>query len=159
MATKITPGDLTVSITDNLPLNSVNYGSSTQYISASATQADQRVMSIDVKAAEGSATWTTVFSFAAAIAKGTGTIATFKYARFTNMDSTNFILLQLVGSTVTEQTTLKLGAGQTFILQGLDLIPNSGSSPTTYPTIGTIGSVQAAADTAAVDLEYVVVFG
>ena len=158
MATTVTANDLSISVSDNVTLNSVAYGGTASAVDTGVNEIDQRIVNVALKAAAGTATWTDLFSFRTTNDLGQGILDEFKYFRVTNLDDTNYIILQFIGTTATNEISFYLPAGKSMIITSLSALPHTGSSPTSYPTLSTIALVRAAADTAAVDVEYVAAF-
>lgn len=156
MATTVTASDLTVTINDSLTLNGVSYGGSTSKLDTGCNQAVQRVFDVKVKSSgEGVAqTWTDLFKLSTANDAGTGVTGEFQYARITNLDTTNFILLQLVTEATTNRIMIKLNAGESYIVNNKEMIAIDGAAPAAgYETLSNLDTIRAAADTAAVDVE------
>lgn len=160
MATKITPSDFTANITDNITLDSRDFGGSSTYVSTECTEADQRIVKVALKAgAEEVGTWTNLFQYGTANSAGTGITTEFQYLRVTNLDDTNYCILNLVMNSANNSFQIKLGAGQSFMLQDVSMIAHCTEAPEVgYTAFSTLKTVQAAADTAACDVEIVTVF-
>ena len=155
MATTVTASDLTVTINDSLTLNGVSYGGSTSKLDTGCNQAVQRVFDVKVKSTgEAAQTWTDLFKLSTANDAGTGITGEFQYARITNLDATNFILLQLVTEASNNRIMIKLNAGESYIVNNKEMIAIDGAAPASgYEAISNLATIRAAADTAAVDVE------
>ena len=88
MATKVSPKSGTVTINENMVLKGESFRSSNTMAKTTVGQVSKRVMSI----AAGSSV-TEIANFSTADGKGTYIADDFKYARITNLDDTNFILI------------------------------------------------------------------
>ena len=109
MATTVTDANLTVTITDNVTLNSQTYGNTNTLSVASIDEVYQRVVSLPTGA------FTSLFELGT-LGKGSLTAANVKYFRITNLDDTNYINLKLFG---TDSAVFKLEAGKSFIMGGV----------------------------------------
>ena len=89
MATTGTAANLTVTITESITLNGVQYGNTVNKAFSSNGVVDQRIMNI----ATGD-TYTDIFNFGTADSAGTGVKNDYAYFRITNLDDTNFVTLQ-----------------------------------------------------------------
>ena len=157
MATTITPSDLSVSINDSLTLNSNSYGGTSSLVANNCTAADQRVVCVDIKSTTKDLTWTDLFWYKTTNAQGQGIATQFEYLRVTNLDTVNFVLLNLESQTANNSFTVKLGAGQSFTLQNCKMLSSTTEIRDAYPTLVDIQYVKAAADTAKVDVEVLTV--
>ena len=157
MATTITAADFTASLSEGITLGSVDFTGNNSYLASSCTEADQRIVNVALKAAEGSPTYTTLFDWGAVNNAGQGITTEFKYFRFTNLDDTNYVLLQVLLATTNKIFTIKLKAGDSFMLQDGNMFVGC-SEEEAYPTLESIKQVRAAADTAACDIEIFTVF-
>tara|TARA_R110002072_G_scaffold218004_1_gene375703 strand:- start:359 stop:847 length:489 start_codon:yes stop_codon:yes gene_type:complete len=153
MATTITPSDLSVSINDSITLNSNSYGGTSSFVANGCTAADQRVVSVAIKSTSETLTWTDLFWYKTTNAQGQAIATEFQYLRVTNLDTVNYILLNLESQTANNSVTIKLGAGESFNLQNGKMLSSTTEIRTSYPTLVDIEYVKAAADTAAVDVE------
>lgn len=157
MATTITPSDFSVSINDSIVLNSNSYGGTSSYVANDCDAADQRVVSVALKAASGALTWTNLFQYQTVNQQGQGISSQFKYVRVTNLDNENYILLNVESQTANNSITLKLGAGESFSLQNGQFLSSCSAIAESYPVPVDIEFIKAAADTAAVDVEILTV--
>jgi hypothetical protein len=81
MASTVTAATLTVTITENIVLNSQTYGNSITKSYTTQGEVDQRIMNV---ATSG----TVIFSYDTADAGGTGVKNDYAYFRITNLDDT-----------------------------------------------------------------------
>ena len=93
-----------------------------------------------------------LLNFASAEAGGVFSDADLDYLRITNLDSTNFVTLRVLGSN--EEYFVKIEAGDSFILNNsvMDAITGSTSVPGD-PSLANIEKIRAKADSATVNLE------
>ena len=158
MATTITPSDLSVSVNDSITLNSNSYGGTSSFVSNGCTAVDQRVVSVAVKnIIETALTWTDLFWYKTTNAQGQAIATEFQYLRVTNLDTVNYILLNLESQTTNNSITVQLGAGESFTLQNGKMLSSTTDLRTAYPVLVDIEYVKAAANTAAVDVEIMTV--
>ena len=78
--------------------------------------------------------------------------ADYAYFRITNLDDTNFVTLQITSG---DTYWIKLKAGESFMLMDNEMDAIASSS--VFGAFGDVSKVSADADTADVDIEYVVV--
>lgn len=158
MATKVTPATLTVKVSETITLNGVSYGGSNTFTKASCGQVDQRIMNVPI-------TNTEIASFGAADAKGAVKAADLKYFRVTNLDDTNFISVILYKSAAAyNEAAIKVEPGSSFFFTTDDFFTDgnaadgdSDSAPDFTGTLVECDEIWLRADTAACDVEYIVV--
>lgn len=148
MATTVEQTELTVTITEDISLNGVTYGNTVSTTFATQGQVDQRIMSI----APGEGSFTDIFSFSTVDGQGTGVKNDYAYFRITNLDDTNFVTLQI---TAGDTFWIKLKAAESFMLMDNEM--DAIASSTVFAAFADITKVSADANTAACDIEYVVV--
>ena len=159
MATTITPSDFTSSLTDNLSLNTRDFGSNTTHTVTSCTEADHRIVNVIVSEPTRAASWTELFYWDTANEQGQGITTEFEYVRLTNLDNTNYCIVQFELAATNNFLNIKLGAGQSFMFQDVNVAVSTSAAPATgYLTYSTISKIRAAADTAACNVEIVTVF-
>ena len=148
MATTVTAADLTVTITEAISLNGVQYGNSINKTFSTQGQVDQRIMSIAV----GEGTFTDIFSFSTVDGQGQGVKNDYAYFRITNLDDTNFVTLQI---TAGDTFWIKLKAGESFML--MDNQMDAIASSVVFGAFADITKVSADASDTACDIEYTVI--
>ena len=148
MATTVTAADLTVTITETISLNGVQYGNNINKTFSTQGQVDQRIMNI----AAGEGTMTDIFSFSTVDGQGIGVKNDYAYFRITNLDDTNFVTLQI---TAGDTFWIKLKAGESFMLMDNEM--DAIASSTVFAAFADITKVSADANTAACDIEYTVI--
>ncbi len=135
---------LTVSIKEELTLNGDDQGGE-HVMSASVTQCYKRIITATTTAQS-------VLLFAAADAAGTLKDATADYIRITNLDSTNFVMLRIVGAAT--QYWVKLEAGDSWVAgNSLMYADATGTAVAASGSFIPIDTIHADADTASCDLE------
>jgi hypothetical protein len=150
MASKITAATLTVKITETLRLNDRNEGGEVTLSIPSINEIFKRIVTVS--------TTSDVELYNTSSGTGTGGMtfpeANVKYARITNLDDTNYILL-VIRNTGADEAVYKLAAGETFILHGHDDTFNTDDAAIVDITAGlaAIDQISAQANTAAVDVE------
>jgi len=147
MATTITPSDLTVTITEAYTVNGVAYGNNITKTYIDNGEVDQRVMSV------GTSGRIKLLSFTAADAAGNYVSADYKYFRITNLDDTNFVNLGFHNGTDT--FWIKLSAGDSFLLMDNEM--DAIASSTTFGAFANLVEINGEADTADVDVEFLMV--
>ena len=146
MATTVTAADLTVTITEGISLNGVEYGNTISTTFATQGKVDQRIMST-------ATTYTDVIYTAAADGRGQVVAADWGYFRITNLDDTNFITLRLYDAT--DSQFFKIPAGKSFVLMNPEI--DVDASGTTFNSFENITQIAVDADGAACDIEYIMV--
>lgn len=146
MASTVTAATATITISENLTLNGVTYGNSTSKTFASQGEVIQRIMSI-------ATTFTDIFHTSTADGRGTIVAADWCYFRITNLDDTNFLTLRLYDGT--DSQFFKLEAGESFFLMSPDI--DVDASGTSFNNFADITQIAADADTAACDVEVVMI--
>ena len=150
MATTVTDANLTVTITDNVTLNGQAYGNTNILTVASIDEVYSRVVEVPIT------TYTALFELGAASGQGVVSATNAKYFRITNLDDTNYVNLKIADlATATNSFVVKLDAGKTFIMGGVDFVADS-SDLGAAPTYMTTMQVEAVANAAGVDLEVMI---
>jgi hypothetical protein len=93
-----------------------------------------------------------LFNWEAVDSAGTGVAADYVYFRITNLDDTNFVTLRLYNGA--DSFWFKLAAGDSLLLMNNEMDAITGS---TFGALADITSVLGKADTAACDVEFMVV--
>ena len=147
MASTVTAATATVQITESLTLANVDRGGSHTRTITNVAEADRRVMNV---ASSGE---TDLVELDTANGQGKFVRASIRYIRITNLDDTNFIRVR-VSRTSHDTFDLKIPAGATFMLSSGDISANSSGSA--FSSFDDIDVISAQADTADVDVEFVV---
>ena len=145
MASTVTAADLLVTITESYTLNNVSYGNTTTKTFSSNGQVDQRIMNVATSS-------TTLFMFDTADSAGTAVAADYVYFRVTNLDDTNFVTLRLFNGA--DSFWLKIAAGESLLLMNNEMDAVTGS---TFGALADISHIYGQSDTAACDVEFMVV--
>jgi hypothetical protein len=140
MASTIVNATLAVTITEAVTLNGKSYGNINNLSIPNVNEVDQRILTIPTSLIE-------VLKYGTAAGAGTFVRADVKYLRITNKDDTNFISIKVANGS--DHYWVKLEAGKSFELHN-GLI----ESASTFSAWGDIDTIEAIADTAAVDIEY-----
>ena len=151
MATKVTPSTLTVRVSESITLNGVSYGGANTFTKSSCGQVDQRIMNVVHDAN------TEIASFGAADLKGGVVAANLKYFRITNLDDTNFISVIIYDSGAGIEAALKVEPNSSFFFTTDDFYANDDSAVDFAGTLIGAESIYLRADTAACDVEYIIV--
>jgi len=157
MASTVSAATLTVTITEGITLNGLDYGDTNTLTIGSINEVSSRIVNVDTSANR------TLLAFGSAVGTGQYIVANTKYIRITNLDDTNYAELILnategsdgLGGSLYPGTIMKLEAGKSFMLG----LPNGGygadnsSSEVATADLASLISVKAKANTAAVDLQ------
>jgi len=144
MASTLTAQTLTVTISESLVLNSQPINSENQITIPSIGQVDKRIVSIPFSSE------VTILNFGTAVAAGTVIRANVKYIRITNKDATNYVRIR-VKKTGAETFDVKVDAGQSFIMSNAKEYVSATAGA--FSAFVDADSINAQADTAAVDVE------
>ena len=140
---------LTVSIVEDLTINSRDYGSKQTVAIPSIVDVTRRIVTITTTEA-------TIATFSTAVGPGTYIAADVMYMRFSNLDDTNHIMLTFKDEDNTE-FRIKLDAGKSFIFCGdssgglVDVMKANGSA--LGSGLADLYDITADADSANVDIE------
>lgn len=147
MATTLSNATFTSTITESVTLNNVTT-SSTQTLSiANVNEFDKRIVNVPTSSIN-------LIGFGSANGVGTFLRTAVKYIRITNLDDTNFVTIGVI-DTGGDVFYVKLEAGKSFFMGSDDLeVDTSGGS---FSAWSEADFITALADTAAVDVEYMVV--
>lgn len=147
MASTITPSDLTITISTQIELNGQQINSENQLIISSINEFDKRIMSIPT------AQEVTVVAFATGVAAGTFIRGDLKYFQVTNKDTVNYARIRVKKNSGDTFDT-RLDPGQSFIMGNTK--ESVSATAVAFVTFQDCDSINAQADTSAVDIEYVV---
>lgn len=157
MATEISPATLTVTITETITLDGEARGGTVTQTIASVSEIAKRVMEVPITEIE-------IAKFQATN-PGAGTFdeADVKYVRLSNRDATNHVVFVFTDDSATE-FAIKVDAGNSIAFFGdnsggvADWMKASGSALTVNSSVaaGDIVTISAIADTAPVDIEYLI---
>jgi len=145
MATIVTAATLTVEVAESITLNGVSRNSSTTASISSIGEISNRIMSIT-----NSTNGTDIVNIGSGSGAGTFDKTAVKYLRFTNLDDTNFVIIQFTDES-THHWELKLEAGKSLIIGDTSSIDDQADIDNF--SASAITKIIGKADTAAVDLE------
>jgi len=147
MASTVVPSTGTVTISEQLVLAGVDRGGSHTRTITNIAEADRRVMTID------SANEIDIIELNSNNGQGKFVRSSIRYIRITNLDNTNFLRVRFKKSGA-ETADVKVDAGATFMLStgSMDADTSAGA----FSAFVDIDVISAQADTADVDIEYVV---
>jgi hypothetical protein len=145
MSTKVVAATLSVTISEGITLNGIARGSSTTMDIASIGEISNRIMSI-TNATNG----TDIVNISTAASAGTYSKTAVKYMRLTNLDDTNYIIIQFTDS-ASHHWELKLEAGKSVVIGDTGSIDDQADIDNFSATA--IAKVVGLANTAACDLE------
>ena len=149
MATTISAGTLTVTLTEAITLNGQDKGASNILTVSSVTEVSQRIVNVPTSEV-------VILAMGTGVAAGQFVESTVKYIRITNKDDTNHVTLTFRSENNNECIHL-LDAGHSFIYPG----DNSGGVVNTHDasasalsiSLDDLVDITALADTAVCDLE------
>ena len=151
MATKVTPSTLTVKVSESITLNGVSYGGSNTFTKSPCGQVDQRIMNVVHDSN------TEIAAFGSTDAKGGVVAADLKYFRITNLDDTNFISVIIYDSGAGHEAAIKVEPNSSFFFTTDDFYANDDSAVDFAGTLIGAEAIYLRADTAACDVEYIIV--
>ena len=146
MASTVTASTATITISENIVLNGVSYGNAISKSFESQGEVIQRIMSI-------ATTFTDIFHTSTVDGRGQVVAADWCYFRITNLDDTNYVTLRLYNGT--DSQFFKLEAGESFFLMSPDI--DIDASGTSFNAFADITQIAAVADTAACDVEVLMI--
>lgn len=147
MASTITSANLTVTISESIQLNGQDINSENQLVIPDINEYDKRIVTIPF------ASEIQFINFSTAVASGTYIAANVKYMRVSNKDNTNFVRIR-VKNAGAETFDIKLEAGKSWMMGN----PSESANITGAAFVSFVNatSINAQADTANVDVEFVV---
>lgn len=146
MATTITNTNLTVTISEQITINDQVRDNVNTLVITDINELATRIMTVPT------ANEIPIISFATAAAAGTFVIDNVKYVRVTNKDNTNFCRLRV--QSTSQAFDIKLDAGKSFLMgNAKESASNAGAS---FANFVSVYNILAQADTAPVDVEFVV---
>jgi hypothetical protein len=147
MASTVIPSTATITISEGLTLGSVDRGGSHTRTIQNIAEADRRVMTVS------SSGEMDLIELNSNNGQGKFIRSSIRYIRITNLDNTNFLRVRFKNSGA-ETADVKVDAGATFMLStgSMDADTSAGA----FSAFVDIDNISAQADTADVDIEYVV---
>mgnify|MGYP003138397400 CR=1 FL=1 len=146
MASTVTAATATITISESLTLNGTSYGNSISKTFASQGEVIQRIMSV-------STSFPDILYTSTVDGRGQVVAADWCYFRITNLDDTNYVTLRLYNGT--DSQFFKLEAGESFFLMSPDI--DIDAAGTTFNAFADITRISADANTAACDVEFLMV--
>jgi hypothetical protein len=146
MATTVSNGTLTVTITEKLVLNGKDHGSTKKITATGINEISKRILTC-------ATTGTQVYAGSTAAAFGTFVTNDVRYIRITNLDDTNFIVLHLEGNSHYAQ--IAVPAGSVFFLTDVSSVFDNASAVASF-SAEDITRIDIMANTAACDVEIMV---
>ena len=147
MASTVTASTATITISENITLNGVTYGNAISKAFTTQGEVIQRIMSVSTSFPE-------ILITSTVDGRGQVVAADWCYFRITNLDDTNFITLRLT-NTATDSQFFKIEAGESFFLMSPDIDIDDGAS--VFTAFADIDEIAADADTAACDIEFLMI--
>ena len=147
MASTVTAATATITISENITLNGVTYGNAISKAFTTQGEVIQRIMSVSTSFPE-------ILITSTVDGRGQVVAADWCYFRITNLDDTNFITLRLT-NTATDSQFFKIEAGESFFLMSPDIDIDDGAS--VFTAFADIDEIAADADTAACDIEFLMI--
>jgi hypothetical protein len=147
MASTVTPSTATITISEGLNLAGIDRSGSHTRTIENIAEADRRVMTVD------SSNEIDLIELNSDNGQGKFIRSAIRYIRITNLDNTNWIRVRFKNSGA-ETADVKVDAGATFMLSTGSM--DADSTPGAFSAFVDIDNISAQADTADVDIEYVV---
>ena len=163
-------GTLKLSITENI---NITYGGFEYNYTTSGSSDDLEIANVDAYQAQTLSiptSFTQVAKFGSTLGMGVYKTSDFKYMRFRNTDSSNFVTLQLSDSTNNKQVNYKILAGEAMYfttlvfdnnapaLGGGNTLSVTQGTPNVTALAATADEVQIKADTAAVNVDILIAY-
>lgn len=147
MASTVTPSTATITISEGLTLGGVDRSGAHTRTIENIAEADRRVMTVD------SSNEIDIIELNSDNGQGKFVRSSIRYIRITNLDNTNFIRVRFKKSGA-ETADVKVDAGATFMLSTGSMDADTAAGA--FSAFVDIDNISAQADTADVDIEYVV---
>lgn len=145
MATTLTNAELSVKINEYIVLNGQPINSENSLLISEINEVDKRIVSVPF------ASEVTVLNFGAAVAAGTFVASSVRYIRITNKDDTNYVRVRITQDSG-ETFDVKIDAGKSFMMGNTSESASGGGAA--FSAFVNMTSINAQANTAAVDIEY-----
>ena len=137
---------LTITVTEAVTLGDGSTDRGTTNVQlVTVDEVDHRIMDVGTS-------WIEILKFASANAAGTFADGTVKHLRITNLHSSNFVSLRIKASSM--EYFVKIEAEDHFILGNTVMDAESGTGYGTDVSFSNIDSIEAKADSAALQIEY-----
>ena len=133
MATTISSGTLTVTVTESISLNGSTMDASNVLTVGSITEISQRIVSIDATNIR------TLFEFGTVVGSGKFVLANVQYIRITNKDDTNTVDINVASAASNNWTVVS--AGQSFMMSAQDGLQGVASGTVVVPVMADLVSI------------------
>ena len=143
MASTIDAATLQVQILEDIELNGVKRGSRSYHTFKNIKQIDERVLTIPTDEVD-------VLILSSSAAAGTYSTNSFKYARLTNLDDTNYVNVTFLSGSSGSKSVQKLLPKTSLMIT--DLALSGSSAGVTFGAFSNMTAVKVSANSAAVDL-------
>jgi hypothetical protein len=143
MASTISTATLQVQILEDIELNGVKRGSRAYHTFANIKQIDERILTVPTYEVD-------ILLLSSSAAAGTYATNSFKYARLTNLDDTNYVSITLLSGSQGSKSVQKLLPKTSMMIT--DLALSGSSAGVSFGSFNDITAVKASANSANVDL-------
>jgi hypothetical protein len=143
MASTISASTLKVQIVEDIELNGVKRGSRSYHTFTNIKQIDERVMTVPTHEVD-------VLLLSSSAGAGTYSTSSFKYARLTNLDDTNYVSITMVSGSDGSKSVQKLLPKTSMMITSPAL--SGSSSGVSFGSFSNMTAVKASANSSAVDL-------
>jgi hypothetical protein len=143
MASTISTATLQVQILEDIELNGVKRGSRAYHTFANIKQIDERILTVPPYEVD-------ILLLSSSAAAGTYATNSFKYARLTNLDDTNYVSITLLSGSQGSKSVQKLLPKTSMMIT--DLALSGSSAGVSFGSFNDITAVKASANSANVDL-------
>jgi len=133
MASTITSGTLTVTVTESISLNGSTMGASNVLTVGSIAEISQRIVSLDATNVR------TLFDFGTVVGSGKFILANVQYIRITNKDDTNTVDINVASAASNNWTVV--AAGQSFMMSAQDGLQGVASGTVGVPVMADLVSI------------------
>ena len=133
MASTISSGTLTVTVTESISLNGSTMGASNVLTVGSIAEISQRIVTIDA------ASIRTLFEFGTVVGSGKFIVANVQYIRITNKDDTNSVNINVASAA--SNNWVVVSAGQSFMMSAQDGLQGVASGTVAVPVMADLVSI------------------
>lgn len=146
MASTLTTATLKVTLTEQITLNSSDYGSKHEFSISNVGEVSKRIITTNGTSS------TTLVSFSGSASAGQYKDSDVRYVRVTNLDNANFATLRFLGEASTDYA-LRLDPTGSYMIASTSTTGLTDYSDISGIVLENLTQISATADTAAVDLE------
>ena len=133
MASTISSGTLTVTVTESISLNGSTMGATNVLTVGSIAEISQRIVTIDA------ASIRTLFEFGTVVGSGKFIVANVQYIRITNKDDTNSVNINVASAA--SNNWVVVSAGQSFMMSAQDGLQGVASAVVGTPVVADLVSI------------------